>query len=68
MKKFAIPLVIVLTFLCAVGGYAQTKVGGKVVDDTEKTGLQNATVMLLQAKDSILVDFTRVDEAVWVSG
>ncbi|WP_166332335.1 TonB-dependent receptor [Sphingobacterium chungjuense] len=63
MKKFAIPLVIVLTFLCALGGYAQSKVGGKVVDDTDKTGLQNATVMLLQAKDSILVDFTRVDES-----
>lgn len=63
MKKFAIPLVIVLTFLCALGGYAQSKVSGKVVDDTDKTGLQNATVMLLQAKDSILVDFTRVDES-----
>ncbi len=63
MKKLAIPLVIVLTFLCALGGHAQSKIGGKVVDDTDKTGLHNATVMLLQAKDSILVDFSRADEA-----
>src|SRR5690606_9954636 len=40
---------------------AQSKISGSIVDESDKTKLANATVMLLQAKDSILVDFTRVN-------
>jgi len=39
----------------------QTQVSGSVVDPKENLKLANATVMLLQAKDSILVSFTRTD-------
>ncbi|MGM1427971.1 outer membrane beta-barrel family protein [Sphingobacterium lactis] len=40
---------------------AQSKLTGTVMDETDKTKLTNATAMLLTAKDSILVDFTRAN-------
>lgn len=47
---------------CSMDLLGQTKVVGEVVDDGERTTkLVHATVMLLQAKDSILVAHTRVD-------
>ncbi|TDS15896.1 outer membrane beta-barrel protein [Sphingobacterium paludis] len=43
--------------------HAQVKVTGEVVDDTEQeTKLAKASVMLLRAKDSILVQHTRTDQ------
>jgi len=42
--------------------FAQHKITGEVLDQTEKTKLAQATITLLQAKDSILVSFTRADE------
>lgn len=51
-------------FLCfSMANYGQVKVSGTVVDATDKTKLAQATVMLLQAKDSILIDFTRTSES-----
>ncbi|NGM64750.1 outer membrane beta-barrel protein [Sphingobacterium sp. SGR-19] len=41
---------------------AQTTIKGRVLDENDQTSLVNATIMLLQAKDSILVDHTRADE------
>src|SRR5690606_6770226 len=41
---------------------AQQKIFGTVVDETGKTKLREATVMLLQAKDSILIDYSRADD------
>ena len=41
---------------------AQTEVTGKVLDESDQTALFQATVMLLQAKDSILVAHTRANE------
>ena len=60
MRVYLIPLL----FLCVFLGqsFGQVKVSGTVVDATDKTKLAQATVMLLQAKDSILVDFTRTSE------
>ncbi|MFD2597805.1 outer membrane beta-barrel protein [Sphingobacterium corticis] len=63
MKKIAIPLVLIMLVLYVSSSFAQLKISGRVVDEGDKTALQNATVMLLQAKDSILVDFGRADES-----
>ncbi|MGJ1195416.1 outer membrane beta-barrel protein [Sphingobacterium spiritivorum] len=42
--------------------FAQKKLSGVVQDEKDKLKLENATVMLLTAQDSILVDFTRSDK------
>lgn len=43
--------------------YGQTKVTGQVRDESDqKLILKDALAMLLRAKDSILIDFSRVDE------
>ncbi|GHE23676.1 collagen-binding protein [Sphingobacterium griseoflavum] len=45
-----------------MGAYAQTKITGEVVDETDpKIKLSNASVMLLRAQDSILIQHTRAD-------
>lgn len=56
--------IICLLFLltCSVSVFGQSKIRGKVVDQHENKTLENASVMLLQAKDSILVRFTRADK------
>ncbi len=62
MKKLTF-LIALMLLGCQICLQAQTKITGEVVDEGDKTTkLTNATVMLLQAKDSILVDFTRVNE------
>ena len=55
-------ILIVVLGLLTMTGFGQTKISGTVVDEVDKTKLTNATVMLLQAKDSILIDFTRADQ------
>lgn len=42
--------------------FAQSKISGKVLDISDKLKLKNASIMLLQAQDSILIDYTRADE------
>ena len=42
-------------------GYSQNVISGSVVDGNDKLKLENATVMLLQAKDSILVSYGRTN-------
>src|SRR5690606_699059 len=46
----------------AHAGIAQQKISGSVIDEADKTKLAQATVMLLQAKDSILIAYGRADE------
>lgn len=54
---------LLLTFFgFAVNSYAQNKISGKVLDIADKAKLKNASIMLLQSKDSLLVDYTRADE------
>ncbi|WP_159634326.1 outer membrane beta-barrel protein [Sphingobacterium composti Ten et al. 2007 non Yoo et al. 2007] len=53
---------ILLTFFGFIfNSYAQSKISGRVLDITDKVKLKNATIMLVQAKDSLLVDYTRAD-------
>ncbi|WP_246230311.1 carboxypeptidase-like regulatory domain-containing protein [Mucilaginibacter humi] len=61
--KITIPSIVVL-MLFALTGYAQNNyaVKGSAIDTAEQKALQNASVMVLNAKDSILQKFTRVKE------
>ncbi|SKB45783.1 Carboxypeptidase regulatory-like domain-containing protein [Sphingobacterium nematocida] len=56
---------IFLFFMLMVAGYAdgysQSLITGRVVDATDKAKLENATVMLLQARDSALIAYVRAD-------
>lgn len=62
MKPLTKVILSLFLGLFSLASFAQTKITGTVVDETDKTKLTNATVMLLQAKDSILVDFTRANQ------
>lgn len=62
MKLLTKVILSLVLGLSALTSYAQTKITGSVVDETDKTKLTNATVMLLHARDSILVDFTRANQ------
>ncbi|MBE8713267.1 outer membrane beta-barrel protein [Sphingobacterium hungaricum] len=62
MNKLTSVFLMLLFSAVTFQGYAQSKLTGKIVDEADKAALRNATIMLLQAKDSILVDFTRADE------
>ncbi|TJZ61218.1 hypothetical protein FAZ15_08430 [Sphingobacterium olei] len=59
MKKL---LFIFLLSVFSSSAFSQTFIKGEIVDDADKTKLSNATIMLIQARDSILVDFTRSGE------
>ena len=61
MKYFFSVLFAITIVLFSQQSFAQSKITGEVIDQTEKTKLANATIMLLQAKDSILVDFARAN-------
>lgn len=54
-------LIISLLFFTG-SSYAQSIVSGEVLDEESNIKLSNATIMLIQAQDSILVDFTRAAE------
>lgn len=41
---------------------AQSTISGTVIDNSDKATLKNATVMLLNASDSLLLDFTRSND------
>lgn len=59
MKRLSAILFVCSLLLCFSHLQAQTEITGKVLDENDQTSLTNATVMLLQAKDSILVAHTR---------
>lgn len=54
--------VLLIGLLFSQPVFAQKKLSGVVQDEKDKLKLENATVMLLTAQDSILVDFTRSDK------
>ncbi|KGE13537.1 TonB-dependent receptor [Sphingobacterium deserti] len=56
-------LVFLLLSVLSFSLHAQSKLSGKVTDAIDNQKLTNATLMLITAKDSILVDFTYSDEA-----
>lgn len=52
-----------MAFFCFITyGFAQDKISGRVMDINDKMNLKNASIMLVQAQDSILIDYTRADE------
>lgn len=53
---------ITWTFLCLGPAFGQSTFRGEVVDDGDDTKLANASIVLLNAQDSILVDFARADQ------
>lgn len=59
-------LMLLLSIYCCCSMtilYGQTKITGQVRDDADQQlKLKDALVMLLRAKDSILIDFARADE------
>lgn len=60
-RKTIFDLLLLLPMLVSFC-FAQSKIQGKISDAKDQQKLSNATVMLLSAKDSILLDFTRSDE------
>lgn len=62
MKQILRPFLFLFLTILSQQMFAQSGIKGQVVDQADDRPLQNATVMLLQAKDSILMDFTRADE------
>lgn len=54
-------LLFISVFFLHLTGFSQSLITGTVVDKKENLKLENATIMLLQAKDSILVDFVRTN-------
>ena len=53
---------ILFTLLFVNLTFAQTKLSGSIIDGTDNTKLQKATIALLNAQDSILVSFSRSQE------
>ncbi|QBR12271.1 outer membrane beta-barrel protein [Sphingobacterium sp. CZ-2] len=62
MKFFTSVFLTLFFGLISLQTFAQKKITGEILSETDKTKLSNASVMLLQAKDSILVDFARVNQ------
>ncbi|MEN5057708.1 outer membrane beta-barrel protein [Sphingobacterium kitahiroshimense] len=62
MKRKTIFHLLLLLPMLVSFCFAQSKIQGKISDAKDQQKLSNATVMLLSAKDSILLDFTRSDE------
>ncbi|UIR55169.1 outer membrane beta-barrel protein [Sphingobacterium sp. SRCM116780] len=60
-RKTIIQLLLLLPMLISFC-FAQSKIQGKISDSKDQQKLQNATIMLLSTKDSVLLDFTRSDE------
>jgi len=59
MKGFY--LLLFSCFCLVQTGFSQSVISGTVVDENDNLKLQNATVMLLQAKDSLLVSYGRTN-------
>lgn len=54
-----ISIAILLVGFIPLSGLCQSNLQGRVIDSSEKTGISDAVVLVLQAKDSVLIDFTR---------
>lgn len=61
MKRLTL-LIGVFILFCGANLYGQTSFKGEVVDGLDKQALANASIVLLNAQDSILVSFTRADD------
>ena len=56
-------LTFVVSILFAIGGFAQSSsISGQVKDTSQQLLLEQASVIVLKAKDSILVKHTRTDK------
>src|ERR1700761_2887581 len=60
MKTTLLSIALLMLFRLATFAQSPYSVKGSAVDTAEKKSLSNATVMVLNAKDSILQKFTRV--------
>ncbi|HET9055215.1 MAG TPA: outer membrane beta-barrel family protein [Chitinophagaceae bacterium] len=60
MRYFLLSFVALFSFVLSVKAQKAT-LKGSVIDTLNKTILQNATISLLRAKDSVLIKFTRTD-------
>lgn len=49
-------------YLCSADLYGQTSFRGEVVDGLDKQALTNASIVLLNAQDSVLISYARADE------
>lgn len=58
-KKIGWLFFLIVIVYC--NSYGQSMINGNVKDTLSKTNLENATVILLNAKDSIIEEFTRTD-------
>lgn len=55
MSVFRCIVIVVLCLFHFVGSAQKYEIGGVVIDSTNKTGIENAVVVVLRAKDSIIV-------------
>ncbi|AIM35456.1 hypothetical protein KO02_01325 [Sphingobacterium sp. ML3W] len=62
MAKFYWSILILCSFILTNSAHAQTKVAGEIVDSKDGGKLGKAAVVLLNAKDSVLVKFVRTKE------
>lgn len=62
LKKLTPFFISLFTLFFSLPSFAQTSFRGEVVDASDKTKLANASVVLLNAQDSVLIAFTRTGE------
>jgi len=62
MAKFYWSILLLCSFMLTNATHAQTKVSGEIVDSKDGGKLGKAAVVLLNAKDSVLVKFVRTNE------
>jgi len=61
--KLAYPFLLVLVLMvCSTAAFAQQKLSGTVVDGKDRAKLHQASIALLNPKDSILIKFDRTKE------
>jgi hypothetical protein len=62
MAKFYWSILLICSFMMTNSAQAQTKISGEIVDSKDGGKLGKAAVVLLNAKDSVLVKFVRTNE------
>ncbi|XVJ65569.1 MAG: outer membrane beta-barrel protein [Lacibacter sp.] len=55
-------LLLILGISMSSSAFAQSTIKGKITDTSTSTNLKMAVISLIQAKDSVLLQFTRADE------
>jgi hypothetical protein len=63
MAKFYWSILLICSFMMTNSAQAQTKISGEIVDSKDGGKLGKAAVVLLNAKDSVLVKFVRTNES-----